>query len=388
MATLIETALRQVGERTSIPFAARFAGGGQYVSREAQPEFTLVFRRPRAYSRVAAFGYVGLLEAYFDGDIDIEGSLAKCMAAGMEGGMGAIKPLVSLRNWWHEILYANADWIRSRRNAEFHYAHDLEFYRLWLDDPLMLYTCAYWPAGTRSLEEAQRNKLEHVARKVLLSPGEDVVDIGSGFGGFMLYAAEHYRVRVTGVNPTGAQVEMVRREIRRRGLGASLRIAGNLDELEGRVFDKVVSIGSLEHAGRDHLAEVIGRHARLLRPGGMGLLHFIGHVGRFPTDFFIRKYVFPGGWIPSLADTLVELERAGLEVLDVENLRRHYALTLDAWGERFDRNWERIRSPAGYTHLFQVVFSKGNTRTYPMSREFLYEPQHARPEKRSTGLAA
>ncbi len=131
------------------------------------------------------------------------------------------------------------------------------------------------------------------------------------------------------------------------------------------------------------------------------MLHFIGHVGRFETEFFIRRYVFPGGWIPSLADTIVEMERAGLEVLDIENLRRHYALTLDAWGERFDRNWERIRKldpqrfderfrriwrvylygcaevfrlPRGRLHLFQVLFSKGNvTRdSYPMGREFLY----------------
>ena len=162
----------------------------------------------------------------------------------------------------------------------------------------------------------------------------------------------------------------------------------------------MVSIGCLEHAGRDQLAEVIRSHASLLKQGGIGLIHFIGHVGRFDTDFFIRKYVFPGGWIPSLADVIVEMEKCGLEVLDIENLRRHYALTLDVWGERFDKNWDRIRaldpkrfderfrriwriylygcaemfrSPAGRTHLFQVVFSKGNTTSYPMTREFLYE---------------
>jgi len=168
-----------------------------------------------------------------------------------------------------------------------------------------------------------------------------------------------------------------------------------------REYDKVVSIGVLEHAGRDQLAEVVRAHARSLKPGGLGLLHFIGHVGPSDTEFFIREHVFPGGWIPSLAEVIVEMERCGLEVLDLENLRRHYALTLDAWGERFDRNWERIRaldpacfderfrriwrsylygcaemfrSPAGSTHLFQIVFSKGNaTRdSYPMSRDFLY----------------
>jgi len=163
-----------------------------------------------------------------------------------------------------------------------------------------------------------------------------------------------------------------------------------------------VSIGVLEHAGRDQLAEVIAAHAACLKPGGLGMLHFIGHVGRFDTELFIRKHVFPGGWIPSLADTLVEMERCGLEVIDIENLRRHYALTLDAWAERFERRWpdiqaldpqrfderfrriwrsylvgcaEMFRSPAGYTHLFQIVFSKGNLGrdSYPMSRAHLYD---------------
>jgi cyclopropane-fatty-acyl-phospholipid synthase len=149
------------------------------------------------------------------------------------------------------------------------------------------------------------------------------------------------------------------------------------------------------------LTEVIKAHADFLKPGGLGMLHFIGHVGRYDTELFIRKHVFPGGWIPSLADVIVDMERSGLEVIDVENLRRHYAPTLDAWAERFERNWDAIhaldperfnerfrriwlvyligcaemfRSPLGRTHLFQVLFSKGNiTRdSYPMSRAFIY----------------
>jgi len=209
----------------------------------------------------------------------------------------------------------------------------------------------------------------------------------------------------------------VRREIERRRLGAALRVIDTDFRDAGREYDKVVSIGTLEHAGRDHLEEVVQAHARFLKPGGLGMLHFIGHVGHFQTEFFIRRHVFPGGWIPSLAHTIAAMERAGLEVVDIENLRRNYALTLDAWGERFDRNWEKIRaldpkkfderfrriwrvylygcaemfrSPVGYTHLFQIVFSKGNiTRAnYPMSRGFLYEPPAAYVEKRSPGRAA
>jgi cyclopropane-fatty-acyl-phospholipid synthase len=409
---LVESALRSTGERTQISFAVRFPGGGEYRNRAEPPAFTLVFRRSRALARIAAFGHIGLLESYFEGDLDIEGSLGQAMAAGLEGGMARFNPLVALRNRWHELRFSNRDWAQAKKNAEFHYALGTEFYRQWLDDPLMMYTCAYWKEGTRTLEDAQRNKIEHVAAKLRLAPGETVVDIGSGFGGFMFHAHQQCGVKVTGINTTTSQVEMVRAEIARRGLGHSLEVLDTDFRDARRQYDKVVSIGTLEHAGRDSLEDVVRAHAEFLKPGGLGMLHFIGHVGHFQTEFFIRKHVFPGGWIPSLAHTIAAMERAGLEVVDIENLRRHYALTLDAWAERFERNWARIRaldprrfderfrrvwlvylhgcaemfrSPKGYTHLFQIVFSKGNLtrQNYPMSRGFLYE----RPARRQDASA-
>ncbi|HJQ63533.1 MAG TPA: cyclopropane-fatty-acyl-phospholipid synthase family protein, partial [Burkholderiales bacterium] len=310
--------------------------------------------------------------------------------------------LVGISNRWHEFRYSNASWEQAKRNARFHYALGSEFYRLWLDNPLMMYTCAYWREGTATLEAAQQNKIDHVCRKLRLVRGEEVVDIGAGFGGFMFRAHERCGVRVTGINTTTEQVEMVRGEIERRQLDHALDVIDTDFRDVRREYDKVVSIGVLEHAGRDQIAEVVRAHAKFLKKGGLGMLHFIGHVGHDTTEYFIRKHVFPGGWIPRLAEVIVEMERAGLEVIDIENLRRHYALTLDAWAERFDRNWERIReldprrfserfrrvwrvylygcaemfrSPIGVTHLFQIVFAKGNVsrERYPMSRAFLYE---------------
>src|SRR5216117_702644 len=175
--SLIETALRQVGERASIPFAVRFAEGGEHRTSDQPPAFTLVFRDARAYWRIAAFGHIGLLEAYFDGELDIEGNLAKAMAAGMEGGMDRPKPLVRVRNWWHELRFSNASWRQARTNADFHYALGPEFYRLWLDDPLMMYTCAYWKEGTRTLEEAQRNKIDYLLARRKQQLPRHVVDL-------------------------------------------------------------------------------------------------------------------------------------------------------------------------------------------------------------------
>jgi cyclopropane-fatty-acyl-phospholipid synthase len=256
----------------------------------------VVFRNTRAYWRSGAFGHVGLLEAYFEGDVDIEGSLPKALAAGMEGGIDLnAGPLNWIRNRWHELTHSNSGRDQARSNANFHYAMTPEFYKLWLDDPLMLYTCAYWKDDTRTLEEAQRNKCDHVARKLLLKPGEEVVDVGSGFGGFMFHAQEHYGVKVTAINTTGSQAEHARREIERRRLGNALSMQMHEDfrDAGAHQFDKVASIGCLEHAGRDSLGELIRAHAGYLKKGGIGLIHFIGHVGHADTEFFIRKYVFP-----------------------------------------------------------------------------------------------
>jgi cyclopropane-fatty-acyl-phospholipid synthase len=409
---------QQIAARSGASFRVCYAEGDEWRSKDGAPEFTLVFRNRRAYRRMLMYGHVGLLEAYFDGDVDLEGSLQGALAAGMAGGAADEHTLlVRLLNKAHEFLHSNVNWGHAKHNAEFHYALGPEFYRLWLDDPLMLYTCAYWAEGVRTLEEAQRAKLDHVGRKVALSPGDDVVDVGCGFGGFLLYAEERFGVKATGYNTTGSQVEHAKRQIEFRRLKQTKILEADFRSMD-RQYDKVVSIGCLEHAGRDSLGEVIRAHARALKPGGLGLIHFIGHVGEFETDYFIRKYVFPGGWIPSLAEVIVEMEHAGLEVLDVENLRRHYALTLDAWGERFDRNWDKIRAldakrfderfrriwrvylygcaemfrcPTGRTHLFQVAFSKGNVTlaSYPMTRSFLYQPDSpAQQEKRSPSRAA
>ncbi|HEX6528385.1 MAG TPA: class I SAM-dependent methyltransferase, partial [Burkholderiales bacterium] len=257
MRAWVETTLRAVGERTSIPFAVRFPDGAALLTRDAAPEFTIVFRDSAAYWRIFAYGHVGVLEAYFDGQLEIEGSLAKTLAAGMEGGMDQRGgPLIWLRNRWHELTHSNAARSQARANAEAHYALPPEFYKFWLDDPLMFYTCAYWTEQTRTLEEAQRAKADHVARKVMLQPGEEVVDVGSGFGGFLMHAAMHYGVRITSINTTGSQADHARRQIDKFGIKNAVQMHADFRGGE-KQFDKVVSIGCLEHAGRDSLAELI-----------------------------------------------------------------------------------------------------------------------------------
>jgi len=395
-----------MGAAAPFAFEVVYSDGTSYRNRDEPCRFSIRFRERSVEWGIAAFGHVGIMEGYIDGAIDVEGDLRAALHAGLSAWVASGTSVIAQRNRWHEFRHSNASWAQAKANARAHYGLGADFYRLWLDDPYLMYTCGYWPEGTANLEQAQVNKMEHVCRKIRLTPGESVVDIGCGFGGFMFYGAERHGAHVTGINTTTEQVQHVEEEIRRRNVADRLRVVETDFRDVSGPYDKVVSIGVLEHAGRDQLQEVVKAHADFLKPGGLGMLHFIGHVGRRDTEFFIREHVFPGGWIPSLADVVIAIEDSGLEVVDVENLRRHYALTLDAWAERFDCNWERIqaldpgkfnerfrrvwrvylygcaemfRSPAQRTHLFQIVFSKGNVsdRSYPMSRDFLYRDDPA-----------
>jgi cyclopropane-fatty-acyl-phospholipid synthase len=401
MSRTVSRVFAAIAPKTAVPFLVVFADGSEHANGSGAPAFTLRFRSRRAELRVARFGHVGLLESYFDGSVDVDGDIALGFRAAFDARFADdVNPLVLLRNRWHEFRFSNRSQRQAKANARFHYGLGQPFYRPWLDTVGMLYTCAYWKEGTTSLEDAQRNKMDHACRKVRLAAGETFVDIGCGWGGLLFHAWEHFGALGTGINTTTEQVDELRAEIARRGLDDKLTVVECDFRAIPGTYDKLLSIGTLEHAGRDQLEEVVRAHARALKPGGLGVIHFIGHVGVFDTEFFIRRYVFPGGWIPSLAQALEHMERCGLEVLDVENLRRHYAPTLEAWAARFDAAWETIRaldptrfderfrriwrtylwscaemfrSKNSRTHLFQVTVSKGNVGyEYPMSRAFLY----------------
>ena len=388
--------------RTGVSFAVRLPDGRVLRGGDASPAFSIRFCSAAALRSVLARGHMGLLESYFDQDVEVDGDFGAALAAGLGSGLDQHAAVLNkAENRLHELRHSNQSPQQAKENARRHYGLGADFYRLWLDDPLMMYTCGYWPQGTQTLEQAQQQKIDHVCRKIRLTRGDSVVDLGCGFGGFLFRAWDTLGVAGTGLNTTTEQVDWLRDQIRARGLAEQLSVReADFRSVDGP-YDKLVSIGVLEHAGRDQLAEVVRAHADFLKPGGLGMLHFIGHIGPRETELFIRKHVFPGGWIPALSDVVVEMERCGLEVIDIENLRRHYALTLDAWAGRFEQQWpaiqaldpqrfnerfrriwrtylmgcaEMFRSHNGYTHLFQIVFSKGNITpiSYPMGREHLY----------------
>jgi cyclopropane-fatty-acyl-phospholipid synthase len=229
---------------------------------------------------------------------------------------------------------------RARRNVAHHYDIDSAIYDLFLDRDLQ-YSCAYF-AGDMGLDAAQLAKKRHLAAKLALAPGQRVLDIGSGWGGLGIYLAKAAGANVTGVTLSTEQLKISNERASREGLQHTVRFQHkDYRELDGR-FDRIVSVGMLEHVGVNHYATYFRKIAQLLTEDGVALVHTIGRQGPpTATDPFIAKYIFPGGYIPALSEISPAIERAGLIVVDIEILRLHYAKTLRAWRERFLANWDK-----------------------------------------------
>ena len=283
---------------------------------------------------------------------------------------------------------------RARENIHHHYDIGNEFYRLWLDEQ-MLYTCAYFPVPGETLERAQVAKMDHVCRKLRLRPGDRVVEAGCGWGALALHMARHYGTEVKAFNISTEQVRYGRDRARSEGLDGRVEfIEDDYRNIRGR-FDVFVSVGMLEHVGKERysaLGEVIDRCLRA--DGGRGLLHFIGRDRVRPLNAWVRRRIFPGAYPPTLREALGDvLEPRGLSVLDVENLRLHYARTLEHWlgrfegavgqvramfGEPFVRAWRlylagsRAAFATGWMQLFQVVFARPGDNEIPSTRDHLY----------------
>ena len=281
---------------------------------------------------------------------------------------------------------------RARQNITHHYDIGNDFYRLWLDEQ-MVYTCAYVPTPETSLEEAQTAKLDYICRKLRLKPGDRVVEAGCGWGALAMYMARHYGVKVKAYNISREQVAHARDLARAGGLEDRVEfIEDDYRAIRGE-FDAFVSVGMLEHVGVDNYAALGEAIDRVLAPNGRGLIHTIGRDVPGPMNEWIERRIFPGAYPPSLSEITEILEPSGLSVQDVENLRLHYARTLEHWWQRYEANAEQVcdmfdetfmrawrvylaGSIAAFTsgalQLFQVVFTRHGSNELAWTRDFLY----------------
>ncbi len=364
-------------------------------------------RKPHSVARVVLHDRRALLKLFFDhelyfgelysdGRIDVQGNLLEFLEA-----VFRVWPLRNQDKLGKRLLATLYDVRRNtiigaRQNIQHHYDIGNDFYKLWLDQR-MLYTCAYYRDDNVTLEDAQLAKMDHVCRKLRLRPGETVVEAGCGWGALAMHMARHYGVKVKAYNISKEQIALARQRAHAEGLDHLVEfIEDDYRNVRG-TFDAFVSVGMLEHVGTDHYAELGRVVDRCLAEHGRGLIHTIGLNYPRPMDAWAERHIFPGANPPSLAQMMNIFEPFDFSILDVENLRLHYARTLEDWLARYEGNVGQVQRmfddkfvrawrlylagslttfKTGGLQLFQVTFARGPNNQIPWTREHLYE---ARP---------
>jgi len=336
---------------------------------------------------------IGFGDAFMRGRVEIEGDLVHALEV-----IFLAMQTSSDRRWFDRLV---SNWLHlvqtntlggSASNIRHHYDLHTDFYKLWLD-PQLVYTCAYFPTPSATLEEAQIAKLDYVCRKLQLQPGEKVVDAGCGWGALALHMAKYYGVTVQAYNISHEQIEHARARALKEGLAGQVEfIEDDYRNIAGN-FDVFVSVGMLEHVGREHYQELEEAVFRAIGDSGRGLIHFIGRNRPAHFSTWIRKRIFPGAYAPALREAVEIFENHEYSVFDVENLRQHYALTLEHWLSRYERSADRVIElfgaefyrawklylagsvasfRIGQLQLFQVVFAGSTCPRISWTRAHLY----------------
>jgi cyclopropane-fatty-acyl-phospholipid synthase len=337
--------------------------------------------------------------AFVRGEVDVAGDLVEAVRYQLHQAQEGFRPalMAFLRRvipW--RVLQRFQTREDAARNIRFHYDRSNEFYRVFLDER-MVYTCAYYRDPGDSLAQAQLNKLDHICRKLLLKPGEKLLDIGSGWGGLIIHAAQNFGAFATGCTLSNRQAEFAADRVRNEHLSKRVTVLEkDYRDMTG-TFDKISSVGMFEAVGGARLKEYFTKIHSLLKPDGLFLNHGITrpvNAQRGSEGLFIARHVFPGGEIVRLSDVITAAEYAGFEVLDVENLRRHYAITCRTWCERIRerrdaclktvdettwRIWQlylagsAVAFDEGDLNLHQVLMSKrAASSAAPMTRNYMY----------------
>ncbi len=388
-ARLLRRLLAGIGEP---PLDFLFGWTGERVEARPGPAAATVRIADRAtLAGLLADPQVRFGDAYSEGRIEIDGDLIELMNVVYRGGLAREEP----------IPQRIAGWVRrprrntlegSRDNIHHHYDLGNDFYALWLGET-MAYTCAYFPRTDAGLDEAQVAKMDHVCRKLRLSAGDSVVEAGCGWGGLALHIAGRYGAKVRAFNISKEQIAFARRRARELGLDGRVEfVEDDYRNIRGR-YDAFVSVGMLEHVGVENYA-ALGRVARgSIGASGRGLIHSIGRNRPGSLHPWIEKRIFPGAYPPSIGQMMQLFETTDLSVLDVENLRLHYALTLRHWLRRYEASADRVREmfderlvrtwrlylagsvaafESGVLQLFQVIFTGRENNDVPLTREYLY----------------
>ncbi|UWP59206.1 SAM-dependent methyltransferase [Ruminococcus gauvreauii] len=357
------------------------------VFGDGEPEFTVTLKEDISRKELLTSTSLALGDAYTKGTLEVDKDLYHVL----DSFMGQMGKFTTDHQMLKKLLFTSLGRKNQKEEVSSHYDIGNDFYRLWLDES-MSYSCAYFKRDSDTLYEAQLNKVHHILEKLHLQEGMTLLDIGCGWGFLLKEAAKKYKVKGLGITLSQEQHDKFQEDIEREGLGDMLRIE-LMDyrdlKTSGKQFDRVVSVGMLEHVGRGNYETFIENVDAVLKPGGLFLLHYISAQKEHPGDAWIRKHIFPGGTIPSLREIINILPDFNLYTLDVESLRRHYNKTLLCWrenflnhreevvelkGEEFTRMWELYLASCaatfhnGIIDLHQILMSKGVANDLPMTR--------------------
>ena len=397
-------------EYPSPDFSVRFWDGSVWTPDAGGPPlFTIVLHHPSALRQMFLHrSQVELGEAYLAGDFSVEGDLESSFR--LADHLTARHLSLAERFWALRALlklpsesFANIGWraadvkgwrhsrVRDRKAVTYHYDTSNEFFALWLD-AAMVYSCAYFSHDAESLEKAQRRKLDYVCRKLRLQPGQRLLDIGCGWGGLVVHAGRHFGVNAVGITLSEPQALLARGRIQQARLSDTCQVeVRDYREAAGDgQFDKIASVGMVEHVGLANLPEYLGTAWRLLRPGGAFLLHGIGEspaskARRGPS--FADRYVFPDSELPEIGALLQAAEACGFEVRDVESLREHYVLTLRRWRERLEANRDQaIHSASAAAYELWRLFMAGAAYRFRIGHYNLYQTLLVKPDRGASRL--
>ncbi len=390
----VQGRLDQLRESSLPPLQIVLPGGRTLGDADAPVRLVLAELGPLAH---LGSGQIGLLaEDYVEGRIDIQGPMRAVIdvaGALVREDPTAAREMVAPLAWWRELLLLGRSLRRHSAQADaqqvqHHYDVSDAFYELWLD-PRRVYSCAYFRQPTLELAAAQEAKLEHICKKLRLRPGERFLDIGAGWGGLLLWAAEHHRVQATGITLSKNQHAHVNRLIAERGLTdqVEMHLLDYRHLPQDEPFDKIASVGMFEHVGRANLPKYFAKIHALLKPGGLLLNHGITAGGTRNAQLgagigeFIEKYIFPGGELLHVSHVLRVMAEAGLEGLDTENLRPHYARTLWCWSDALEAQLDAARTIAGErTVRAYRLYLAGSAMAFERGWMALHQTLAARPD--------
>lgn len=379
----------------SVPARIIYWNGEESFTGEGQPIATIRIKEALKINPLKDDMTLSFAEAYMDGKIDIDGSLQELMVSAFSNSESFVE------NKKYKILKLVNNHNKSISKEDIHHHYDIgnDFYAYWLDKS-MTYSCAYFKTEDESLEEAQKNKIHHVLNKLRLKEGEELLDIGCGWGDLIITAATEYGVKATGCTLSTEQFNHIKERIKNENLEGKVdvRLIDYRDEAKsGRKYDKISSIGMFEHVGKNQIAEYLKCVNTLLKDKGLALIHGISGQRDIDDDScgynsFLNKYIFPGGYIPSVAELIIPANKVGLKLIDLESMRRDYQLTLEEWHRRFVEHWDEIKKTkddrfmrmwdiylqscaavfeSGQLDVCQYLFEKGTDNTRPLTRDYM-----------------